>query len=115
MGQETPIGVVTGLYDRKKGYLMDRIEVFIKTDEDWYGNFKIEGDKRYEKDRFVRLSMSKLMGEPQMWRVAVWGNDDLGMDLDFQRKSEAKEMFSILALKGVINRKLLTRLGFNRF
>jgi len=90
---------------------MKPIDVFKKTDEDWYGNFKIKDDHRYP-DRFVRLSLSQL--DNKEYRVSVWGNDDLGMELDFVDKSVARDLFSKLCLKDVINRRLLLSLGFNR-
>jgi len=68
-----------------------KIDVFKEVNEDWHGNFRIENDCRYSTHRFVRVSLLELLPlkrgktvyREACWRVAVWGNDDMGMELDF--------------------------------
>jgi len=60
-----------------------RIEKLITTTDDWYPNF--EEDK-------VRLSLSNIRGSNnRQWdivRICVWGNDDFGLEMDFEGGTE---------------------------
>lgn len=78
----------------------ERMRVFKRTYDDWYGNHRMAVD--YDKDgnqvdtRLVEVSFLKLnpfKETPTLWRVCVWGNDDLGMERDYLDKAEALDMF----------------------
>lgn len=82
-----------------------KITVYKNTTDNWCGNFKIEGDCRVSD--LVQVNLSQLLdGE---WRVSVWGNDDLGMDLDFKEEEffKAKSLFlGIIQLEDVTIEKM---------
>lgn len=59
----------------------NRISAFVEVKEDWYGNFRIADDRRFEASQLVRVSLI-LLSTPE-WRVCVWGNDDFGLERDF--------------------------------
>jgi hypothetical protein len=73
------------------GMLVQRLEAFVAVQEDWYGNFKLADDARYPDTRFVCVMFLGLT-EDAGWRVAVWGNDDCGMEQDFPPSERKKAM-----------------------
>ena len=73
------------------GMLGLRMEAFVAVHEDWYGNFKLASDARYPDTRFVCVMFLCLTGDAG-WRVAVWGNDDCGMERDFPPGERKKAM-----------------------
>lgn len=91
-----------------------RVEVFKRTQDDWYGNYKIVGDQRVSdlvEVSFLNLGPTLQPGQPN-WRVCVWGNDDCGMERDFENETEAWVMFlQVIGLEHVNRNKLIT-LGF---
>jgi hypothetical protein len=79
-----------------------REPIFKPTTDDWYGNYEVDTCKlKY----LGKLSDGK-------FRVAVWGNDDFGIEKDFDTESEAIDMFDKLAKYEVINHQDLYDLGF---
>lgn len=68
-----------------------KLEAFVAVHEDWYGNFKLADDARYPDTRFVCVMFLGLT-EDAGWRVAVWGNDDAGMERDFPPGERKKAM-----------------------
>lgn len=70
------------------------ITVFKPVGESWYGNFKIEDDKRFEDVKLVKVSIQTLKTNPVIWRVSVWGNDDHGVEYDTPDETKAKELFN---------------------
>ena len=56
---------------------MKRVDVFKKTNDDWYPAFEMGGEKLVEVS-FIQLT-PWLPAEERIWRVCVWGNDDCGM------------------------------------
>lgn len=61
---------------------MFRMSAYVQVNEDWYGNFRVSQDTRYDSDLLIRVSLLELM-HPHGWRVCVWGNDDFGMERDY--------------------------------
>ncbi len=61
------------------------IDVFKRTEDDWYGCYKIADDVRVSD--LVKVSFTQTGPDPKNfkgeWRVCVWGNDDCGMERDF--------------------------------
>jgi len=65
---------------------VDQVEKFITTTDDWCPNY--EGNKvrifvlrnKYKEDKFNFV------------RIAVWGNDDLGLEMDFKGTPEENEL-----------------------
>jgi hypothetical protein len=84
---------------------MIRTEVFKKTNDDWYGN--------YENNTCKLIYIGQLSDD--LFRVAVWGNDDFGIYKDFETEKEAIEIFEKLKETKVINHKDLYDLGFAIF
>ncbi|MCA9495832.1 MAG: hypothetical protein KC589_02730 [Nanoarchaeota archaeon] len=58
---------------------MKRIDVFKKTSDDWYPNYPND----MVKVSFLKLP-NILQNSDDEWRVCVWGNDDFGLERDFQ-------------------------------
>ena len=92
-----------------------KIEVFKRTQDNWYGNFKVRDDRRVES--LVMVSFhgnicsynSKL--DP-IWRTSVWGNDDTGMEIDCATEAEAREKFQQVIEMEYVDRAPLLKLGF---
>lgn len=95
-----PVGNV----DERKN-IVERKEIFKRTNDDWYGNFNY----KYCKLKYI----GKLLDGK--FRVAVWGNDDFGIDKDFDTEAEAIEMFTRLEAYPLINHQNLYDLGFTNF
>ena len=72
-----------------------RVEVFKRTRDNWYGNYQVVGDCRVSD--LVEVSFVKLLPYEEdnrlNWRVCVWGNDDCGMEKDFEKEAEAWNVF----------------------
>ena len=84
---------------------MERVEVLKNTNDDWHPNF--------ENNTCKLIYIGKL--SDGKFRVAVWGNDDFGIDKDFEIESEAIEMFHKLEKYETINHKDLYELEFTNF
>lgn len=84
---------------------MERVEILKKTNDDWHPNLN--------KDECKLMYIGKL--HQGLYRVAVWGNDDFGIDKDFQSEKEAIKVFDQLKQKQKINHQDLYSLGFSNF
>ena len=93
---------------------------FKLTDDDWYGNYKIEDVANYPdgelkgKNKLVDVSLLTLGPGADQFRVCVWGNDDFGLELDFDSVFDAQAMYLKLLQLEVINEYDLKQLGFKR-
>ena len=90
-----------------------RIEVYKQTDDNWCGNYKVVGDCRVSD--IVEVSFCQTGPNPPIngdWRVCVWGNDDLGMEMDFDNETTALNMFYQVIELDKVNMSLLKKLGF---
>jgi hypothetical protein len=76
--------------------------IFKNTNDDWCGN--------YENNQVKLMYIGKL--SDGTFRVAVWGNDDLGIEKDFKDESDAKSVFNILKERPIINKQDLFDLQF---
>lgn len=88
------------------------ITVFKEVNEDWYSNYHIADDVRYT-GKYVSIRISKLFDG--LFRVCVWGNDDLGMDRDFEVESDAVKMFQTLVIVEELTKQFLSENGFGYF
>jgi hypothetical protein len=79
---------------------MKEKSVYKKTDDQWYGNFNSDE---------CRLSICKA---GRYYRVSVWGNDDFGIEKDFDSSFAAEMTFSDLSNAEKINHADLYDLGF---
>ena len=90
-----------------------KINVYKETDDDWCGNYRVEGDVRVSK--LVCVSFIQLRPHPQdeaEWRVCVWGNDDFGMARDFEDETAALNIFYQVIGWPKVNMSLLRNIGF---
>lgn len=66
------------------------INVFKRTTDNWYGNYKVQDDARVSD--LVEVSFTKTGPDPKNhqgdFRVCVWGNDDCGQEKDFADDEE---------------------------
>jgi hypothetical protein len=85
-----------------------RVEVFKRTQDDWYGNYKVVGDQRVSD--LVEVTFMNLL--PTGWRVCVWGNDDFGLECDFESEAEAWNIFLQVIGQEFVNQQALRDLGF---
>ena len=88
------------------------IQVYKKTNEDWYGNYEIK-----DGDSLVKVSLTQTGPDPKNYkgefRVCVWGNDDCGMELDFGAdETKALNCFLQVIGTGCVSRDHLISLGF---
>jgi hypothetical protein len=94
--------------------IMD-IDVFKRTTDDWYGNYKIQSDARVSD--VVEVSFTTTGPNPKQhqgeFRVCVWGNDDCGMEKDFADDEELAWncFFQVIGLD-YVNKDSLRSLGF---
>ena len=91
---------------------MKRVDVFKKTNDDWYPAFDMGGEKLVEVS-FIQLT-PWLPEEEREWRVCVWGNDDCGMERDFAPNEENLAWTTFLNVIGeeYVDMKFLLSLGF---
>ena len=85
-----------------------RIVRFKKTQDDWCPN--------YPNNEVKVVCSTNMEHEGKVWhRVSVWGDDDLGMEIDFFGKDgmkKAGDMFlKVIKLK-FVNKNVLKQLGF---
>jgi hypothetical protein len=83
-----------------------RIVVFKRTADDWFSNYKIEGDARVSD--LVEVSFLKTGGLSNIgeWRVCIWGNDDMGMERDYT-DDEAGKVAALAMFMKVISWKFV--------
>jgi hypothetical protein len=77
-----------------------RLEVFMEVQEDWYGNFRIAADARYPDTKLVHVFLTAFL-DGSGWKVAVWGNDDCGMEREFptSQRKEALQLYTDIVTK----------------
>lgn len=89
-----------------------RIVHFKKTKDDWSPNFD---------NNQVKLSyhgvINPYVNDPTkfVYRVSVWGNDDLGIDKDFDNHLDAKRLFNVIDSMKYVNKADLLNLGMEYF
>jgi hypothetical protein len=90
---------------------LEGISVFKETNDDWCGNYRIVGDMRVSD--LVHVSFLELSWDAaSLWRVCVWGNDDLGLELDFSSRNEAFDTFLKVISWPYVSQKSLRDIGF---
>ncbi len=102
--------------DNNENYLMDCYKreenlhgTYYPAIDDWSPNFP---------GNFVLVSMRMLYFHksqltPEVWRVSVWGADDIGMDIDVPTREEAHRILKSIPV--IIDQRDLFALGFNWF
>jgi hypothetical protein len=75
-----------GMNNKRRENYIEEIEKFITTTDDWCPNY--EGDK-------VRIFLANYKYDKPIYsfvRIAVWGNDDFGLEMDFKDTSEENRL-----------------------
>lgn len=81
------------------------------TQDEWSPNFPNDQVK-------VRLHdvSTPTQGQFNMWRVAVWGNDDIALYQDYgPDEQKAKEVFEKILAQRYVNFDFLRKLGLENF
>lgn len=88
-----------------------RCEVFKYTTDDWYPSYFLDDTE----DMLVQVSFIKIMtkeGDNLQLRVCAWGNDDCGLERDFEDERTAWCCFlEVIGLEDVTMDSLIER-GF---
>ncbi len=61
----------------------DRRVKTILTNEEWYPAV----------NKSVTVSISELRDRPKLWKVAVWGDDDFGLEIEVETRMQALDLF----------------------
>lgn len=89
-----------------------RIEHFKNTQDDWHGNY----NGNQVKLTYHGVINSYIKDESKfIYRVSVWGNDDLGMDKDFDNHLDAKRLFNQIDAMKYVNKEDMLKLGLEYF
>lgn len=83
-----------------------RVEVFKQTQDDWYDNYKVVGGAGVSD--LVKVTFMNLQSG---WRVCVWGNDDYGLECDFESEAKAWNIFLQVIGMEFVNQQALRDLG----
>jgi len=98
--------------DKKNSEECPRRSVYKPTDDDWYPSFRLndaeEGNPPTTK--LVKISLLYLAGGT--YRVCAWGNDDFGLERDFEDKSEAMGCFLNILAMPKVNQVDLAQMNF---
>lgn len=98
----------------KHSYTPERKTTMMPTLDDWYPNHKLENHPSGLVEG-VQVSFIELMpfrNNPKLWRVCVWGNDDLGMERDYADRQEALAMYNLVTSWETVDKYTLTEQGF---
>ncbi len=89
---------------------MNNVEVYKITNDEWYPSFKLDDGIMLVRVSFLELPTFN--NEIKLWRVCAWGNDDCGVEKDFESETEAWVCFlEIIGLQAVNSDALFSR-GF---
>jgi hypothetical protein len=64
------------------------VDLFCKTTDNWRGSYQLQDG--YYQLNLVMVSFYRLEDE---WIVSCWGNDDMGLEKNFQDKTDAWACF----------------------
>lgn len=91
------------------------ISVFKPTKDDWYGNYLLKCPSDIDGLGLVNVMFTQTGPNPPLsglWRVCVWGNDDCGMEKDFEDEVEALNVFYRVIGWNFVNKTELKLEGF---
>jgi hypothetical protein len=92
-----------------------RAKAFKLTDDNWHDNYTLAESSNYLENRTRLVEVSLLSLGPKLTdqtRVCVWGNDDCGMERDFDNQADATTCFMDVLTQPVVNKKWLKSIGF---
>jgi hypothetical protein len=91
------------------------------TSDNWYPSFW-DSEEEYEFNReidgcggYCRVSIGPLDFARTGWRVAAWGNDDFGIDKDFNSFDEAMVLYNFLLDCSIVNHQTCFNQGMTPF
>ena len=96
---------------KKNAKIPERMTVMMPTLDDWYPNHKLVNHSSGLIDG-VEVSFFELRPwskRPVMWRVCVWGNDDCGMERDFESRTNALAMYKKVTSWETVDKYKLTQ------
>ena len=91
------------------------ISVYKPTQDDWYGNYLLKRPSDIDGLGLVQVMFTQTGPLPPFngkWRVCDWGNDDCGMEKDFEHESEALNTFYRVIGWDFVNKEILRQEGF---
>jgi len=94
-----------------------RVEVLKPTQDNWYGNYTVDGYNGVKDQGCVEVIFNGNITayDPTLapvWRTCVWGNDDCGMEYDCDNETQAWNMFlQVIGMK-FVNKQALRDLGY---
>lgn len=80
---------------KKYAKIPERMTIMMPTFDDWHPNHQLVNHPSRVTDG-VKVSFIELLPFRKfsvMWRVCVWGNDDCGMERDFESRTDALVMY----------------------
>lgn len=98
----------------KHVYKPERKTTMMPTLDEWCPNHKLENHPSGLTEG-VQVSFIELMpfrNNPKLWRVCVWGNDDLGMERDYESRTDALAMYNQVIALDTVDKHELTTFGF---
>ena len=87
---------------KNKNKFTEPIDIMKPTTDDWYSNYP---------NNMIKLTYIGRLTD-NMFRVAVWGNDDFGVEYDVEQEQEALKMFEKLKNEPVLTKQALYDLKF---
>lgn len=91
------------------------ISVYKPTQDDWYGNYLLKRPSDIDGLGLVQVMFTQTGPLPPFngkWRVCVWGNDDCGMEKDFDDEVMAMVTFMRVIGWTFVNKEILRQEGF---
>ena len=82
---------------------MELASILVNTSDDWCPNIN---------EHFATLFLFENKGQEKSYRVAVWGDDDLGMDLDLKSSVEAVSVYRSIKNLPDVTMEILSSMGF---
>jgi hypothetical protein len=99
---------------KKNAKIPERQEAMMPTLDDWHPNHVLvnhpSGLTGGVKVSFIELLPFRKL--PIMWRVCVWGNDDCGMEQDYEERTDALTMYNLITSWETVDKYELTKYGF---
>lgn len=90
-----------------------RCDVFKRTTDDWRPSYTLDiGIGTVCAQRLVEVSFCRIDETGNSWRVCVWGEDDCGMEKDFDDEKSAWCCFLEVIGMDYVNMTSLSTCGF---
>ena len=90
---------------------MMKTQVFKETKDCWYPSYKLTDGKMLVRVVFTQTGPNPKGGDGE-WRVCVWGDDDCGMERDYDNEILAGNMFQYVIGLEYVDMETLKANGF---